>query len=172
MPACEVCGRETPSIREISLEGANLRVCNRCAELGEPVRQPKSSSIAQPPASRSPRHSKRLQPYPAKRTTRPKSRRRELVAVEDFSKLIRQAREQRGMSQKDVATKIHERTSVIAKLESGKMSPTIRLARKFEQLFKITLLEEAESIDISVGAIPPTTTLGDVVQIRRKKSST
>ena len=76
------------------------------------------------------------------------------------------------MSQKDVANKIHERTSVIAKLESGKMSPTIRLARKFEQLFKITLLEEAESIDISVGAIPPTTTLGDVVQIRRKKSST
>jgi putative transcription factor len=91
--------------------------------------------------------------------------------VENFRTLIRKAREERGMSQKDVARQLNERSSVIAKLESGKMSPTIGLARKLEHLFKITLLEEAESIDLSTGSSYSSTTLGDVVEIKRKKPS-
>jgi putative transcription factor len=96
---------------------------------------------------------------------------RELVPVEDFTKLIRKAREQRGMSQKDVAREIHERASVITKIESGKMAPTISLAKKLERLFKLTLLEEAESVDLSPSSPQSSATLGDVVQIKRKKSA-
>jgi putative transcription factor len=94
---------------------------------------------------------------------------RELVAVENFHQLIRKAREQQGMSQKDVAGKLHERASIIAKLESGKLTPTISLARKLERLFKLTLLEEAESVDLSTAPSQSGTTLGDVVEIKRKK---
>jgi len=94
------------------------------------------------------------------------------MPVEDFGQLIRTARERRGMSQLEVARRINERASVIAKLESGKMSPTIELARKLERLFKITLLEEAEIPDIPIKSSGQTTTLGDVVEIRRKKTST
>ena len=171
MPTCEICGRECRSTREISLEGAQLQACSRCAELGEPVRRPK-------PTMGRPSSVPKSRPVSSPRPTsvqRPSSQRRrpnrELVAVEDFRKLIRQAREQRGMSQKDVAGKLHERTSIIAKLESGKLTPTIRVARKLEHLFKLTLLEEAESVDLTPAPSQSSTTLGDVVQIRRKKPS-
>ncbi len=165
MPTCEICGRECKSTREISLEGACLQACSRCAQLGEPVqRRKKPSSQTRPiakPRSSSTRYT----------TVRPRSQRRELVPVEDFTKLIRRAREERKWSQKDVANKLHERTSVITKVESGKMAPTINLARKLERLFKLTLLEETESIDLSPTPSHSTATLGDVVQIKRKKPS-
>ena len=169
MPTCEICGRECGSTREISLEGAQLQACNRCAGLGEPVRRPK-------PGMGRPSTVTKSRPVSIPRPTsvqRPGSQHRrpnrELVPVEDFRKLIRKAREQQGMSQKDVAGRLHERTSIIAKLESGKLTPTISLARKLEHLFKLTLLEEAESVDLSPAPSRSGTTLGDVVQIRRKK---
>jgi putative transcription factor len=170
MPTCEICGRETNSTYEISLEGAKLQACSRCARLGEPTRKakpsssiPKYSTPAQPSSSRPGIHK------PQQKSSRPHRIERELVPVEGFARLIRTAREQCGMSQKDVAQKIHERTSIIAKLEGGKMSPTITLARKLERLFKLNLLEEAESIDLSTSPSSRTTTLGDVVEVRRKR---
>jgi putative transcription factor len=75
------------------------------------------------------------------------------------------------MAQKDVARELNERTSVITKVESGKMAPTISLARKLERLFKLTLLEEAESVDLSPVPSRSSATLGDVVEIKRKKTS-
>lgn len=169
MPTCEICGRETRSTREISLEGARLQACSRCEKLGEPTRRLKPSSsttASRQPIPRQPRlHPQRQKP------SRPRRSERELVAVEDFSQLIRTAREKQGMSQRDDANKLHERTSIIAKLEGGKMSPTITLARKLERLFKLRLLEEAESVDLSPSFPSRTTTLGDVVEVRRKKST-
>ncbi len=172
MPTCEICGRECNSTREITLEGANLHACSRCAEFGEPVHRkktgyksaspPRSRPVSVPRPSSSPRHIPR----------RPRPQTRELIPVENFTKLIRNAREDRGLAQKDVARQLQERTSVIAKLESGKMAPTISLARKFERLFKLTLLEEAESVDLSPVPSQSGATLGDVVQIKRKKPST
>lgn len=172
MVTCEICGRECHSTREISLEGALLHACNRCAELGKPVprSKPPSSRPSSIPRTRSasvPRSSTTGR-YPPVRS---RSQRRELVPVEDFTKQIRKAREQRGMAQKEVARQLHERASVIAKIESGKMAPTISLVRKLERLFKLTLLEEAESVDLSPGSSQSSATLGDVVQIKRKKSS-
>jgi putative transcription factor len=92
------------------------------------------------------------------------------VPVDDFTQQIRRAREQRGWAQKDVARSLNERTSVITKVESGKMAPTITLARKLERLFKLTLLEETESVDLPPVPSQSSATLGDVVQIKRKKS--
>ena len=77
------------------------------------------------------------------------------------------------MSQQDVAQRINERASVIGKLESGNLSfCTIKLARKLERLFKLTLLEIAEPLDLSSDPESSKTTLGDVAEIRRKKQKT
>lgn len=167
MPTCEICGRECHSTREIALEGAHLHACSRCAELGKPVQQKKKPGFGPPTElRRRPVHIPReVRPGPSREP------RRELVPVEDFTRLIRKAREQRGMAQKDVARALNERTSVITKVESGKMAPTISLARKLERLFKLTLLEEAESVDLPPVPSQSSATLGDVVQIRRKKPS-
>ncbi len=171
MPTCEICGRECHSTREIALEGAHLFACSRCAELGKTVHRSKKPGYqpSTPPKSRPvsiPR------PSSTRHTgARSRPQRRELVPVEDFTKRIRQAREQKGWSQKDVANQLHERSSVITKVESGKMAPTIGLARKLERLFKVTLLEEAESVDLSPMPSQSSATLGDVVQIKRKKAN-
>ncbi|MFX1565066.1 MAG: multiprotein bridging factor aMBF1 [Promethearchaeota archaeon] len=170
MPTCEICGRECHSTREITLEGATLYACNRCAELGQPVHRTKKQgySASTPPRSRPVSISR---PSSTIRHTGSRSRlqQRELVPVENFTKIIRKAREQKGWSQRDVANQLHERTSLITKVESGKMTPTISLARKLERLYKVTLLEEAESVDLSPMPSPSSATLGDVVQIKRKK---
>src|SRR5439155_514208 len=47
----------------------------------------------------------------------------ELELMEDFPQMIRQARESRGWKQADLGAKINERASVIAKLESGTITP-------------------------------------------------
>jgi putative transcription factor len=170
MPTCEICGRECKSTKEIALEGAHLYACSRCAELGKPVPRSKKAGPSSPTRSL-PVSSPRALSSTGRRRGPSRSQPRELVPVEDFTKLIRKAREQKGWAQKDVANQLHERTSVITKVESGKMPPTIKLARKLERLFKITLLEEAESIDLSPVTSHSSATLGDVVQIKRKKPS-
>lgn len=167
---CEVCGRETHSTQEVLLEGAKLQVCSRCASLGQPIRKTKPSGSTSLPSTTSSTQRRSHSPPSSHRYTRPRPPKRELVPVENFSQLIRAARVERGMSQQDVAQRINERSSVIGKLESGKMSVcTIKLARKLERLFKLTLLEVAEPLDLSTGSESPKTTLGDVVEIRRKK---
>lgn len=167
MPTCEICGRECSSTRQITIEGAQLYACSRCAALGEPVHNKKTSGHgASAEIRRRPVHIPR-----EVRRGPPRPPRRELVPVENFTKLIRQAREQKGMAQKDVARALNERTSVITKVESGKMSPTITLARKLERLFKLVLLEEAETVEISPPPSQSSATLGDVVQIKRKKTA-
>jgi len=41
-----------------------------------------------------------------------------------------------------------------------------------ERLFKLTLLEEAESLDMYPGKPSSPTTFGDVVEVRKKKPTT
>lgn len=172
MPTCEVCGREVQSVQEVTLEGAKLLTCSRCAKLGEPIGQASSTRIPPRPASPEFVTRERIRAPPLRREPI-KARRaeREIVPVENFAALVRKAREQRGLSHKEVARQLNERESVIAKLETGKMTPTTNLARRMEKLFKLTLLEEAESVDTYPSRSSSPTTFGDVVEVRKKKST-
>ena len=62
--------------------------------------------------------------------------------IEDYHKVIRDAREKKGWSREDLGEHIYEKVSVINRLESGKMVPDLKLARKLEKSLKITLLEK------------------------------
>lgn len=170
MPTCEVCGREVNSVQEVTLEGAKLLTCSRCAKLGQPVRKLQSAPGLPRPTSPAyvPSEGTRT-PAPRREPIRPRGAEREIVPVENFAALVRKAREQRGLSHKEVARLLNERESVIAKLETGKMTPTTNLARRIERLFKLTLLEEAESLEALPSKSSSTTTFGDIVEIRKKK---
>ena len=52
--------------------------------------------------------------------------------IPEYSRVIREARMARDWKQEDLAAKINERTSVIAKLENGTMRPTDALLKKLE----------------------------------------
>jgi putative transcription factor len=49
-----------------------------------------------------------------------------------------------GWSREDLAEKVYEKVSVIGRVESGKMVPDIKLARKLEKILNVSLLEKVE----------------------------
>jgi putative transcription factor len=65
----------------------------------------------------------------------------------EYSRLIKNARELRGLSQEELGKKINEKTSVISHLETGSMKPDDALARKLEHFLKIQLFVPSEEID-------------------------
>ncbi|RLG73489.1 MAG: TIGR00270 family protein, partial [Thermoprotei archaeon] len=62
-----------------------------------------------------------------------------------------------------------EKETVIKRIESGKLKPTIELAKKLERILKITLLEPIVSEYITRLSPKENLTLGDIVVLRKKK---
>jgi putative transcription factor len=86
--------------------------------------------------------------------------------AQDYDAIIREAREQAGLSQEDLAKDLNEKASLIRKLEQGEMLPTDEMQTK---------LERSLDIDLSAGGSSDETewqsdsdageyTLGDVVE--------
>ncbi|MFQ5801160.1 MAG: multiprotein bridging factor aMBF1, partial [Candidatus Hydrothermarchaeales archaeon] len=128
---CEICGREIiGDVRTVKIEGTLMRACRACARLGERVVGRKE----------------KVQTRATSRIPTPRTARTERVVdvVDDYAKIIRQNREKAGLTQEQLGTKINEKGSVIARLESGHMKPDLKVARKLERLFDIKLFEEIE----------------------------
>jgi putative transcription factor len=71
----------------------------------------------------------------------------------------------RDWKQEDLAAKINERTSVIAKLENGTMRPTDALLKKLEHELNVKLTEKVALVKAEGGASHgKTLTLGDLIK--------
>ncbi len=83
--------------------------------------------------------------------------------------LVRQAREKKGWSREELGEKIYEKASVVSRIESGKMVPDLKLARKMEKLMNIVLIEKNE--DVSADEISHSkirgATIGDIARIKK-----
>jgi putative transcription factor len=91
--------------------------------------------------------------------------------IEDYTSKIRQAREKLGLTHEDLAKKINEKTSVIGKLETGKIQPSNILATKLEHALKIKLLTpvtEEKAATLSPRTANREVTLGDLIQLNNK----
>jgi len=156
---CEICGREILGPpKAIRIEGVILKVCKDCVRFGEEVPLEEKEPAKSVPA-RAPRWPKGL----AKKTEE------ELMVVEDFAERIRSARERLGWTKEYLAKRVGEKVSVIKNIESGKLVPTLNLARKLERALKITLLEEPLEVSISKPSDSVGLTLGDVVVLKKKE---
>jgi len=132
---CEVCGVNIvsePFIVEI--DGAILSVCSKCAKLGKPAKLTPIHEIKKRETSK----------HESIMRSPTLDSEEELVVREDFATVLRNARESMHLTQEQIGMKINEKSSVIAKLESGKMKPSIALAKKLEHVMKIRLLERRE----------------------------
>jgi putative transcription factor len=94
--------------------------------------------------------------------------------VQDYSIKIRQAREKLGLTHEDLGKKINEKSSVIGKLETGKMTPNNILATKLEHALKIKLLAPITEEKVATMQTPRAAdremTLGDLIQINSKSA--
>jgi putative transcription factor len=164
---CEVCGRKIHgSPIAAVIEGARLTVCVECSKHGKIVTQeeytPKPKST-----SKSSTHIPVMQ-----QKKKPKIRveiTQEIIS--DYPVKIRQAREKLCLTHEDLAKRINEKTSVIGKLETGKISPSNILATKLEHALKIKLLtpiaEEKNPQQIPKTAVNREITLGDLIQFNK-----
>jgi putative transcription factor len=90
--------------------------------------------------------------------------------VDDFSQIVRKGRESKGWTREELGAKIYEKVSVITRIETGKMEPDLKLAKKLEKTLNIKLIEKYDEMDLesfkSMASGP--NTLGSIVKIKRK----
>jgi len=93
----------------------------------------------------------------------------EYEIVDDYYDRIRTAREERGLSTKELAMKLRISESLLRKIEQGKIKPSIDLAKRMEKLLGIKLLVPTEEPEGPVGSEGEENypTLGDIVVVRR-----
>ena len=143
---CEMCGSETKTVTAL-VEGAELRVCQKCSSFGKIVTKPK---------------------YVRRIPVKPKQKEKEIiqVIVPEYSSLIREKREKMGLKQTEIAKFLSEKESIIHKMESGTYMPSIELAKKLEKQLGIKLIEEKELEPQNIKASSSTYTIGDMIKVK------
>lgn len=68
----------------------------------------------------------------------------DMTLREDYSKMIKSARELLGITQEELGRRINVKPSVISHLEVGSMKPDDVLAKKLEHFLKIELFVPVE----------------------------
>ena len=140
-------------------------VCSECTTLGSGYWEPKSKRIT--------RKITKTRPKPSilRKKHRPTVT-ESLELVGDFAVRVRRAREESELSHEDLGRKIGEKISVIKKVESGKMTPDLMLAKKLEHALKIELLvpiSEPKTPSIVLSQ-PREITLGELVRLKEEKT--
>ncbi|MFQ6051888.1 MAG: multiprotein bridging factor aMBF1 [Candidatus Hydrothermarchaeota archaeon] len=150
---CEVCGAEIKGqARVVFIERTEMKVCNRCKKFAE-------------------KNTMRIFKQPLKRTIKPKPRKvskEEYELIENYGTTIKKAREKREWTQEDLAKRLNEKTSVIARIETEKMIPDENLLKKLERLLEINLRQEMRENHLGVASSARSLTLGDIAKIKKK----
>ncbi len=146
MPDCEICGEEQELIKAI-VEGSLLSVCDQCAKFGNAILVKKEKPLE-------------------KQIKRSSS---EIINVinQEYPKIIKESREKLGLKQKELALKINEKESIIHKLETGALQPTILMARKIEKTLNISLVEIYQESHESLNLKSDQLTIGDLLKLRQ-----
>ena len=175
MVQCELCGAETATPTTAKVEGAELEVCDDCAELGTEVRRPDESTTSTKYSTSSDSGG-----GDSTATTRSSSgggtgggRKRGSEMYDDVDELaqdyddrIRAARENAGLSQEDLANQLNEKASLIRKLERGDMLPSDEVQGKLERALDVSLTAEGgeDTAEWEADSSTGEYTLGDMVE--------
>ena len=149
---CEICGKKIIGKPvKTKIESSIMLTCTECSKFGKVQREP-------------PKAKKRRA---IKRTPRVREPSEEVV--ENYKIIIRDAREKKKWSREELAEKLYEKASVVSRIESGKMVPDIKLAKKLEKTLNIKLIEKQEDIrpEDRGSSASKSATIGDIARIKR-----
>ena len=165
MASCEMCGYIGENMHRAIVEGTMLLLCDKCVRFGEVVQMKKVPNDLV---------DRRLEYYRTHRfgsADLPPELNQEEIIVKDYAFRVKRAREKLGKTQEELALDLAERSSVLQKIESGHQEPSLKLARKLEQYFKIQLVQKAEkNEDVDVSEFQTTSagfTIGDVITFKK-----
>ncbi|ARM75892.1 multiprotein bridging factor aMBF1 [Acidianus manzaensis] len=99
-----------------------------------------------------------------------KSQEIEIEIVDDYFKIIKEARERMGLSTKQLAEKMKVSENIIKRFEQGKLKPTIDQAKALEKILSIRILiTVSQENENSKSSKNFELTLGDIVNFREDK---
>ncbi|PSP17988.1 TIGR00270 family protein [Halobacteriales archaeon QH_10_67_13] len=172
MVQCEMCGTETASPNRVKIEGAELKVCDECAEFGTEVQTDSGGSTSTKYSTGSSDDSSGT----AGSTTGTSasggsSRRRDMYdeideLAQDYDDRLRSAREAANLSREDLADQLNEKASLIGKLERGDTLPSDEVQHELERALDIDLTAggETDETEWESETASGGYTLGDVVE--------
>ncbi|SEV92311.1 multiprotein bridging factor aMBF1 [Halobacterium jilantaiense] len=175
MAQCEMCGKEVSNPKTVKVEGAEIDVCDDCADFGTEVKTDSSSSTSTKYSTSSSSQSSGSSGSSQSSGGSSGGRRRRDMFDEmeelagDYDDRLRNAREQEGLSQEELADELNEKASVIRKLERGDSLPSDDVREKLENHLGISLTESGDADadeDWSSSGGSAGLTLGD--KVRRK----
>ncbi len=146
-------------------------VCNGCSKIGETGWKIGFRKMRNAEADESKKIPTRINKF-LRQKKAPKSNDLEnYEVIENFSEKIKKGREKKKISQEEFAKLIKEKLSIIQKIESGKMAPSLKLSREIEHILKIELLSyrKKELEDVSQIDTVSTLTLGDILHFKKKE---
>jgi putative transcription factor len=164
---CPVCGGIIwGKGQRVLLEGAKITVCDNCAQHGTKIYKPLTN------VQMKKKGQIKSQIAPKKQTFKPKGI-EELEIVMDYAKRIRNVRNNLRLNQDQFAQKLNEKPSLLRRIEAGKVEPTIKLAKKIQEVYKIKLLKKIDETEISVRETKfmkksTGSSLGDIAFIKKK----
>lgn len=127
MEECELCGNKTANIYVVDVEGVELHVCAKCAKGKRVISRIEAES------GKSAGHgSKKVQ-------AQPKHSEEEAEVIDDYGKVMREAREKMKLPLNALAEMINEKETLLYRVENQKTLPTIGLAKKLEKALNIKL---------------------------------
>ncbi len=161
MPVCNLCGSQTERIFRTKIEGAEMRVCPNCAKLGQIIEEVKFDEPVEEDYSYQKVSSARSSAYKSTMTS---------VIVGDYGRRVKNAREQKSLKQKDLASKLAIKESLLHNIESGHFEPSMELAQKLQKFLHINLIEQIGDKPVSTQQFDSgPMTLGDMIKIKKKK---
>jgi len=141
MVQCELCGKDTTLVN-VLIEGVNLNACSDCGKHGRAIT--------------------------AKRTIQRDEEISEDISP-DYDVKIKHARESRNLKQQECAKLLNIKESMLQKLETKKMRPSLELAKKIQSLLHISLIEKVESLNTNFSAKKSQPlTIGDIIKNKIK----
>ena len=125
MICCELCGRQGLLLITI-IENVKLNVCSNCKNFGQVTDEPKKQIL---------NNFKRIEPQE--------------VIIDDYNVIIKNKRQDLGLTQEEFARKLNQKTSLIMKIENAELKLDLETARKFEKILNIILITKEKYTDIA-----------------------
>ena len=145
---CDMCGKDSVMFKTM-IEGSVLNVCENCSKYGKILEEVKK------------------EPVKSKIIKRKMDEPNDFI-VDGYFKIIKEAREKKNLTQKELAMKINEKESVIEKIEQGKMEPDILFAKKLGNFLNIKLIEKIEIKEgVNINFKDKGMTIGDLLKIKK-----
>lgn len=147
---CDLCGYIGEEIYKAQIEGSLMNVCKKCLKFGALIENKNDFDID--------------------KIVKTKSKKEEPIFLlkENYNLLIKELREKLNLTQEELAKKLNERASLIHKIENKELDPNEAVINKFENFFKIKLIENYQE-DAKFDFKKSSLTIGDLLKFKNLK---